>query len=393
MHLYLHIPFCQRRCSYCDFTTYAYREHLQAPYVRALCQELATLPPATTLYASPRFRPSIFLGGGTPSILSLGHLGHILEAATAIIPCEGAEITIEANPGRLMMGREDQGLDATAAYRELRALGFNRLSIGVQTLHDPTLRRIGRIHTAAEAQASYEGARQAGMDNISVDLIFGLPGQTRAQWQETLEEVIAWQPDHLSLYSLILEDDTPLARRIQRKHILLPDDDTTAMMYEDAMECLAGAGYLHYEISNWARNGDAMCHHNLAYWLNDDYLAAGVGAYGHQYPLRYAHVATIEEYITAVQHGHSPRTEEITLTANDLFAETMFMGLRMSNGVTYRHFRARCGVDMEEIYSETISSLMQQGLLERDSEGVRLTARGRMLGNHVFEQFACSAIV
>lgn len=384
-HLYIHIPFCHRRCSYCDFNTYANLEHRIEAYVAALCAELRMLaaehsPRAPALpLPSPEaaaLRPTIFLGGGTPTMLSLGQLERVLAAAAAIVPLEGAEISSEANPGTVL------GKDY---LRGLRSLGVNRLSMGVQSLHDPTLRILGRIHSADEARRSYEEAREAGFDNLNLDFIFGLPGQSQAQWEQTLDTIAAWEVDHFSLYSLILEESTPLFAQVTAGRIVVPDDDATAAMYEAAMERLGAAGYEHYEISNWTRG--KPCHHNLAYWLNSDYLAAGAGAHGHVYPRRYHDILGVDAYIAAVEAGRLPVAETVALTPADLRAETMMMGLRLSRGVGERHFAARCGLPLDEAYGEAMADLVGQGLVERGEGRVRLTERGRMLGNRVFERF------
>jgi len=270
--------------------------------------------------------------------------------------------------------------------RGLRGLGVNRVSMGVQSLDDPTLRVLGRIHTAAEARASFEDAHAAGFDNINLDFIFGLPSQTEAQWDATLREIVTWGADHFSLYSLILEERTPLFAQVTSGRITVPDDDVTGAMYEQAMARFAEAGYHHYEISNWERGGKP-CHHNLAYWLNADYLACGAGAHGHLYPRRYSDLLGIDEYIAQVRGGQSPIAEVTELTPRDLAAETMFMGLRMNAGVGFLHFAERVGAPMDEVYSVELAELAEQGLLMRDEAGVRLTERGRMLGNRVFERF------
>jgi oxygen-independent coproporphyrinogen III oxidase len=422
-HLYVHIPFCHRRCSYCDFNTYANMEDRIEAYVGALCAELASLGKdketrrqgdKEIVTSSPRLpvswppglvradlRPTIFLGGGTPSMLPLPLMERVLQAADAIVPLSAAEVTVEANPGTVL-GRD--------YLRGLRDLGVNRLSMGVQSLHDPTLRLLGRIHTAAEAHASYEDACRAGFDSINLDFIFGLPGQTPAQWEATLDEVVGWGADHFSLYSLILEERTPLYAQVVGGRVSVPDDDDTATMYELAIERLGAAGYVQYEISNWAksrglgvgswelehslptpnsqlRTPSFACHHNLAYWLNADYLACGAGAHGHVYPRRYFDVLGIDDYIQRIRAGGSPIAETTELAEKDLQAETMFMGLRLNAGVGYAHFRDRCGAEMQEVYGATLDELAELGLLERDEIGVRLTERGRMLGNQVFERF------
>jgi oxygen-independent coproporphyrinogen-3 oxidase len=335
-------------------------------------------------------------------MLPLPLMERVLAAANEIVPLAHAEVTVEANPGTVL-GRD--------YLRQLRSLGVNRLSMGVQSLHDPTLRVLGRIHTAAEARASYEDARRAGFENINLDFIFGLPGQTIEQWDATLREIGTWQTEHFSLYSLILEEKTPLYAQVVGGRLSVPDQDTTADMYERAIDLLGAAGYTQYEISNWAKDdvgfrildfGDAAqskiqnpkstiptyaCHHNLAYWLNADYLACGAGAHGHLFPRRYSDVLGIDDYIHRVQAGRSPIAETIILSERDLAAETMFMGLRLNTGVSYAHFRDRCGADLDHVYGDVLSELAGLGLLERDQHGVRLTERGRMLGNQVFERF------
>ena len=378
-----------------------------AAYVQALCAELYMLAamPAAALpqehapehgLTAASLRPTIFLGGGTPSMLPKELLAQVLAAAHQVVALAGAEVTLEANPGTVL-GR--------SYLRELRDLGVNRLSMGVQSLHDPTLKVLGRIHSAAEAYQSFEDARAAGFDNINLDFIFGLPGQTLEQWQATLTEIAGWQAEHFSLYSLILEPSTPLFAQVMSGRVSVPDDDLSGAMYEQAIDQLGSAGYVQYEISNWARgNGSSqdqtsvrpglasqmgsayVCQHNIAYWLNVDYLAAGAGAHGHVYPQRFANVLGIDDYIAAVARG-SAIAELTALSAADLAAETMFMGLRLTEGVGYTHFQERCGQSMQVVYGAELGELEALGLLLRDQHGVRLTPRGRMLGNRVFERF------
>lgn len=415
-HLYIHIPFCHRRCSYCDFNTYANMEHRMEAYVEALCAELGgiadggaplaeagaqpaigDLPAATLTRVS--LRPTVFLGGGTPSMLPLSLMERVLAAADRVVPLAAAEVTVECNPGTVL-GRD--------YLRSLRALGVNRVSMGVQSLHDPTLRVLGRIHTAAEAYASFDDARAAGFDSVNLDFIFGLPGQNEEQWDATLREIVTWGAEHFSLYSLILEPGTPLYAQVTAGRVSVPDDDATGAMYERAMERFAAAGYVQYEISNWARPAGCSseiadraaaaaaaraaiprhaCHHNLAYWLNADYLGVGAGAHGHLYPRRYVDVLGIDDYIERVRAGDPPVAEVTELSARDLAAETMFMGLRMNVGVSFVHFRDRVGLEMDSVFGAELAELAELGLVERDAGGVRLTERGRMLGNRVFERF------
>lgn len=404
-HLYLHVPFCQRRCSYCDFNTFANMEDRIDAYVNTLVADLQAAhtdatdwrghstslepfsggDPAQTGLIRTHLRPTIFLGGGTPTMLSLQQMERVVEAASLHVPLENAEITVEANPGTVI----DE-----AYLRGLIAIGINRISFGVQSLHDPTLRVLGRIHTANEALETFRQARRAGFERINLDFIFGLPDQTLEQWAWTLNRLGELAPDHVSLYSLILEEGTPLHRQVTIGSIVIPNDDDTAEMYDMAMEQLATSGLTQYEISNWARNGaslgllpDQAAHHNVAYWLNADYLAFGAGAHGHLYPRRWHDIRGIDAYIRARRDGRAPIAEVTELTSHDLRAETMMMGLRLNVGVSYAHFRDRCGVAMLDIYGTEIASLVEHGLLIQDAIGVRLTDRGRMLGNQVFMRF------
>ncbi len=324
-HLYIHIPFCQRRCSYCDFNTYANMEDRIEAYVQALCVELETrgkalgagtaelsssTPSLVSGLTRAHLSPTIFLGGGTPTMLSLGQMERVLAAANTVVPVAGAEVTTEANPGTVI----DE-----AYLRGLRSLGINRISFGVQSLHDPTLRVLGRIHTAAEAVETFRQAQRAGFERINLDFIFGLPGQTQPQWDWTLDRLVEIEPEHVSLYSLIVEEGTPLHQQVTHGSITVPDDDATAAMYERAMERLAAAGYAQYEISNWAKGSGrptaahesafqpllprGACHHNVAYWLDADYVGAGAGAHGHIYPQRWHDLLGVNDYIAAVRNG------------------------------------------------------------------------------------------
>jgi oxygen-independent coproporphyrinogen III oxidase len=322
-------------------------------------------------------------------MLPLPLMERVLAAANRVVPLGGAEVTVECNPGTVL-GRD--------YLRQLRGMGVNRVSMGVQSLHDPTLRVLGRIHTADEARASFEDARAAGFDSINLDFIFGLPGQTEAQWDATLGEIVTWGADHFSLYSLILEESTPLFAQVTSGRVSVPDDDATGAMYELAIERFGGAGYVQYEISNWALPNSGSratlpglpahaCHHNLAYWLNADYLGVGAGAHGHLYPRRYADVLAIDDYIARARSGEPPVADVTDLSPRDLAAETMFMGLRMNAGVGFQHFRERVGEPMDAVFGAELAELAELGLLARDEGGVRLTDRGRMLGNRVFERF------
>ncbi|GIV97724.1 MAG: coproporphyrinogen III oxidase [Herpetosiphonaceae bacterium] len=414
-HIYVHIPFCQRRCSYCDFNTFANSEMFMESYCTALARHIRAMgqgkwaPEAGLRIAPEVLSPpspyerrdvpgplrrddlpaTVFLGGGTPTALPLHLLELVLRACDDVMPLATAEVTSEANPGTVL--NEDY-------LRGLRSLGVNRLSLGVQSLDDQVLRMLGRIHTAAEARESYEAARRAGFETINLDFIFGLPGQTLEQWRASLEEIVTWGVDHFSLYSLILEEGTPLAAQVAAGRVCVPDEDQTAAMYELAIDVLGAAGYIQYEISNWALPGNGpivgrdvlpahAARHNVAYWLNADYLGCGAGAHSHARRRRWSDLRALAMYIGAVREGRPPVDEVITLTGRDIEAETMFMGLRLNTGVGEAHFRERCGRSLDEAWGSELHELVELGLVERDQQAVRLTYRGRLLGNTVFERF------
>jgi oxygen-independent coproporphyrinogen-3 oxidase len=379
--LYLHIPFCAKRCPYCDFNTYAGLEDQFEAYTVALCREIRQGGDAR---ARPPVR-TIFIGGGTPTVLESELLGRMLEACReAFDVAPSAEITTEANPGTVDRER----------FAALRALGVDRLSMGVQSFDDAELRWLGRIHNAVEAECSFEAARTAGFDNINLDFMFGLPGQQPETWARTLARALALDPEHLSLYSLIVEDGTPLADWVRRGAVAEPDDDLAADLYTCAMEALAEAGFDQYEISNWARAG-RECRHNLVYWRNEPYLGFGAGAHSFDFSpdapeggRRWWNVRPVPAYIKRMRSGPEAREGEEIITPPLAMGETMMVGLRLvREGVKDDRFRARFGLGLTEVFGETIERLVADGLLERMAEGVRLTPRGRLLGNQVFAAF------
>ena len=369
--LYVHIPFCQSRCLYCDFNTYAGLEGLFEGYVRALIQEMALVGPA-------RVR-TVYIGGGTPTALPLSHLAQILDAVHATFALEkDAEITMEANPGTVDAG--------TLAH--LRERGVNRLSLGVQSFLDDELRLLGRIHTADQAAAAVGAARRAGFENVGLDLIYGLPGQATTAWQFSLDRALALQPQHLSLYALSVEVGTPLAAAIARGHLPAPDPDLAAEMYETATEINAAAGYRHYEISNWARTLGHCCHHNLIYWRNEPYLGLGAGAHSWRGGRRWANVAAPDEYVARLQQGGTAMDREEKISPELEMGEMMMMGLRLvEEGVPWDRFRRHFDLEARQRFEPQIAELVDLGLLETNGERARLSPRGRLLGNQVFGLF------
>ena len=285
--LYLHIPFCRHRCAYCDFNTYAGREAAIPEYVQTLCREIELVARST---GERLTAASIFLGGGTPSLLPVSQLEHLLLALRNNFELLNPEISLEANPGTVSPG----------SLRDLRMLGFNRLSFGVQSFHPEELRFLERIHDPSDAVHGVDWARQAGFDNLSLDLMYGLPGQSMVCWKSTLQQAIDLHPEHLSLYALTIEPGTPLGRWVERGFVEQPDPDLAADMYELSSELLASAGFDQYEISNWSLPGKT-CRHNRQYWRNLPYLGFGAGAHGYAGGIRYSNVMRIKTYIDRLE--------------------------------------------------------------------------------------------
>lgn len=373
--VYVHVPFCRAKCAYCDFNSYAGKDGLHEAYAGALCQE------AERFW---RDRPtaaegitSVYIGGGTPTVLSADRLGRILSAsAPAQLRAAECEVTVEANPGTV---------DAES-LRTLRRLGFNRLSLGVQSLDDHTLKLLGRVHDAAEARRALILARAAGFENVNLDFIYGLPRQSLASWRRTLREALRLDPEHLSLYALSVEPGTPLHDWVERGEIELPGEDQVADMYSLAEESLRDSGYEHYEISNWARPG-RECRHNLVYWANEPYVGFGVGAHSYVDGRRRGNVADPAEYIRRVTEGLEVVESDEAIGPDLEMAETLFLGLRRGAGVSHSEFRRRFGCELAGRYGPTIAELVRAGLLSADAAGIRLTPRGRLLGNEVFVRF------
>jgi oxygen-independent coproporphyrinogen-3 oxidase len=379
--LYIHIPFCRFKCSYCDFNAYAGMRSLYEPYAHALKSQISN-----TKYQAANFRPpiselvaeTIYFGGGTPSLLPLPLLAAILVAChdTFLVPGD-AEISLEVNPGTV-----------DAAYLNgLRALGVNRLSLGVQSAHQAELDFLKRGHSFQDAIEAVHLARAAGFDNLNVDLIYGIPRQTMAMWQETVDRTLELAPDHVSMYCLTVEDRTTLALWVRRGKSPLPDDDLAADMVLWADERLAADGPTRYEISNWARSINFRCRHNLVYWRNAPYLGFGAGAHSSFDGRRFWNVEHPREYVRRIEMGQSAVADFEIIGRELEMGETMMLGLRLTEGVTFSRFEQRFGVAMTEVYARELRELGEQGLIEVDTIGVRLTRRGWLLGNRVFAAF------
>jgi oxygen-independent coproporphyrinogen-3 oxidase len=384
--LYLHIPFCQKRCSYCDFNTYAGQEERIPAYLSALVREITSVGGRAPAKIGTH---TLFFGGGTPSLLSAAQYETILKTIDEVYDLQpGLEATLEANPGTV----------SWSYLQSLKKLLFTRISFGMQTSDPVELALLSRLHDFYDVIQAVKWARQAGFEQVNLDLIFGLPFQSLATWQNSVEAALRLNPEHLSLYALTVEHSTPLFKWVGRGLVPSPDGDLAADMYEWASERLDKADFVQYEISNWARkdNQDNLlaCRHNLQYWRNQPYLGFGAGAHGYAAGYRLANVMQIKTYIERLAQpgqppfpfslatGHSDRVDQVTE-----MEETMMVGLRLTQeGVSRRSFEKRFGIPVEKVFGKEIDQMVRVGLLEA-GEILRLTPRGRLLGNQVFMQF------
>ena len=371
--IYLHIPFCAARCHYCNFATGGYETELAARYVNAICAEIERAEVTDPM----RRVDTIYFGGGTPTTLSVEQFARIISLCRAkfdVTP--NAEITTEANPGSISL----------VYLQALRALGLNRLSFGVQSFADDELEMIGRIHNAQAARDAIKLARQAGFDNVSLDLIAGLPEQQRATWQRNLQEAFALAPDHLSVYLLELYQDAPLLHRIKRGELKAIDDELTVEMYFALKDEAARHGFEHYEISNWARAGHES-RHNLKYWTGAPYWAFGVSAAGYDGARRWSNTRNLNEYLQRIETNASPIAETIELDDEDRQSENLFLRLRLKEGVNLREHQQQFGVNVSERYRDELARLLEAGLIELDDATLRISRAGTVLANEVFSAF------
>ena len=416
--LYLHIPFCRHRCAYCDFNTYAGQEDSIPAYVDALCREIEFIgenaPERITLH-------TIFFGGGTPTLMTPHQFEVVLESISDHFDLSELETTIEANPGTV----------SHSDLKALHSLGINRISFGVQSANPSELRMLERAHNFFDVINAVTWARQAGFEDLSLDLIYGLPLQTLDDWSATVKLILGLAPEHLSLYALTMEHGTPFGRWSSRGLIPIPDPDLAADMYEWAGETLEAAGYQQYEISNWAKDDSTLsgavgrvgakqrietrrsrivpqggnafslptfaCTHNLQYWRGLPYLAVGAGAHGYVNGYRYSNALRIKTYIDRLTISRLPTLEfpftpatvnHHRQTLHDDMGEFMMTGLRLTReGVSTETFRERFGQEIIDVFGKEIEDLIRLGLLEKQAGRVVLTRRGRLLGNQVFMRF------
>lgn len=395
--VYLHIPFCKSRCSYCDFATDVYRESGAVErYVAALCREIRQFPPQndaddanlkggvdlrdqrSSAAASLLTADTIYFGGGTPSLLAVEQLRWILQAVDAQFDvADDAEITMEMNPATVTP-------ETLAGYRDA---GVNRASFGVQTFNDRDLKLLARGHDANDARNTFKMLRDAGFSNVSFDLIIGLPGQTLDDWQRNLDEALTLDPEHLSLYILEVHEATPLAEQIRSGRRPLPDEELAAEMYEHLLDRIETTNFAQYEISNFAKPGFAS-RHNTKYWRLDPVYGFGVSAHSFDGRTRFWNIRDTAEYVSAIEDGGSPEAGRDELDDEKLAGERAFLGLRLTDGISVNDYERATGIDLKAKYDGELARLADTGLIEFTGDSLRLTHRGMLFSNEVFAVFA-----
>ena len=363
--LYIHIPFCKQKCLYCDFPSYARKEDLMEEYVDALNREI--------LKKSKGYKiKSMFIGGGTPSYLTEDTLKKLMNTIQRIDFKEGAERSIECNPGTVSKEK----------YEIMKKGGINRLSFGLQTTKESLLKSIGRIHSYEEFKKNYELARKVGFNNINVDMMFGLPNQSVDDWLSSLKEVIELNPEHISAYSLIIEEGTPFYKMYNNNLLSLPSEEDEREMYHKGRTLLLSNGYHQYEISNYAKT-NRECEHNKVYWKCEEYIGIGASASSYVDNRRIKNIDDLREYIERSNKNESVIEEEIDNSEKDNMEEFMFMGLRMTEGISEDEFKKRFGVSIDSIYESVIQGNINKGLLIRKSGRIYLSTEGIELSNVV----------
>lgn len=370
LELYLHIPFCVQKCKYCDFLSAPATAQVQNAYMEALLTEIRSADATDCVVVS------IFIGGGTPTAVEAAWIEKLMDTVReCFVIAEDAEITMEMNPGTVTK-------ESLTVYRRA---GINRLSIGCQSARDEELATIGRIHNFQQFLQTYKLVRAAGFENVNVDLMSALPGQTLEDWEETLHRILSLtpQPEHISAYSLIVEEGTPFYEMHERGELELPDEDTERTMYWRTAEILSQNGYRQYEISNYAKTG-FICRHNCGYWTRKDYLGFGIGAASLYDNTRYRNCDSLQDYI---KQPTGCREDVQKLSVREQMDETIFLGLRMTTGVNTSKFHQTFGATVDEIYSAQIEESIKEGLLERLDNHLALTTRGIDLSNYVMAKF------
>ena len=368
LELYVHIPFCVRKCQYCDFLSGPSDEETKDRYIEALLKEIRAAE-----HTEDYEIVSVFIGGGTPSALKAEAIASIMRTLQEqFFFCEDAEVTIEANPGTV-------DLEKLTIYRNV---GINRLSLGLQSTDAEELKLLGRIHSYEEFLKSYEWAREAGFSNINIDLMFAIPGQTGEAWRQHLYQVAELNPENISAYILIIEEGTPFAEQ----NLDLPDEDTEYQMYEDTAEILERYGYRQYEISNYAKQG-YMCRHNAGYWQRREYLGFGLGASSLYGGMRFSNTHQMQEYLKESRNPDQIRKDVTVLSRNEQIEEFMFLGLRMTEGISEKKFEENFDVRLMDVYGDILQKYEETGFMEHIETKWRLTRKGIHVSNHILADF------
>lgn len=371
--LYIHIPFCKQKCNYCDFISWSGMENNFDGYINCLLKEIDLWQDRM----KNRFIKTLFIGGGTPTYLHEAHICKVLDTCFRIFHIDkDAEITIESNPGSL----------SATKLKSYQKSGINRISMGLQACQSHHLHSLGRIHSFEEFLYGYELARDIGFSNINIDVMFGLPNQTLMEWAETLTRITALYPEHISCYSLKIEEGTPFFNMIQKNLLKMPDEDIEREMYRYAVSFLSSKGYQHYEISNFALPGYES-RHNVNYWTNKEYLGMGCGAHSYLKPFRMMNTSIFSDYIAKLKNGNTPIVEQHEITRKEEAFETIMLGLRLCKGIDDKDFMDRYGFSLLLRYHDEINMLVQQDLLMIKYDNIRLTLKGLDLQNQVLLNF------
>lgn len=369
LSLYIHIPFCKQKCFYCDFPSYARLEDLKEDYVKALCKEIKNK-------ASKYRIKSIFIGGGTPSYLNEDEIEQILNKISKLDLEDNIEFTMECNPG-------------TLTEEKLKIMlkgGVNRISMGLQAVQNSLLKEIGRIHTFKVFEENYNLAREIGFKNINVDLMFGLPNQSIEEWEESLRKIASLKPEHISAYSLIIEEDTGFYKLWENNKLLLPNEEEERIMYSKTKEILESYGYKQYEISNYAKEG-YECYHNKVYWKCEEYLGLGSASSSFINERRIKNIEDVKTYIERINKNESIIDEVIENKNKDNIEEFIFMGLRMLEGINLSEFKNKFNTNIEDMYKEVIEKNINNNLLIIENDRLKLTSKGIELSNSVMSDF------
>ncbi|WP_349406881.1 radical SAM family heme chaperone HemW [Clostridium perfringens] len=370
--LYIHIPFCAQKCLYCDFPSFARKDHLRKTYIEALNKEIISLREKHNNLEIN----TIFIGGGTPSVLEADELECLLKEVAKLNMAKDIEYSMECNPGNLT----EEKLEVMKNY------GVNRISIGLQAKQDNLLKGLGRIHNYKTFKENFLLAKKVGFNNINVDLMFGLPNQRLNEWEETLREIISLEPAHISAYSLIIEEGTAFYNLYENDKLKLPTEEEERKMYHLAKKILEENGFNQYEISNYAKEGKE-CRHNLAYWNMDNWIGVGSAAASYINGKRIKNISSVEEYINSINEKGEAVEEIINNSKNDNMEEFMFMGLRKINGIDENEFKKRFSMNINDVYGEILNKYIDEGLLIRDSGRIFLSEKGIEISNIIMADF------